>query len=167
MSEPELPFNFQHQMYAKILVALDQSPASQTVFESALTLAKLAGSQLMLLHALSIDAEDSPLSSAPVTMSYNPEKIEQYEQEWEKFVTQGLERLKSLERSASEQGVKAEFTQIQGDPGRVICQSAKNWEADLIVMGRRGHSQLKEIFLGSVSNYVLHRSHCSVHIVQS
>ena len=154
-------------MYNKILVALDQSPASQTVFESALSLAKLTGSQLMLLHVLSIDAEDSPLSSAPVTMSYNPEKIEQYEQEWEQFVTQGLEKLKSLVRSASEQGVKAEFTQIQGDPGRVICQSAKNWEADLIVMGRRGHSQLKEIFLGSVSNYVLHRSHCSVHIVQS
>ena len=121
----------------------------------------------MLLHVLSIDAEDSPLSSAPITMSYNPEKIEQYEQEWEKFVTQGLERLKSLVRSASEQGVKTEFAQIQGDPGRLICQSAKNWEADLIVMGRRGHSQLEEMFLGSVSNYVLHRSHCSVHIVQS
>ncbi|NEP40617.1 MAG: universal stress protein, partial [Okeania sp. SIO2H7] len=35
-----------------------------------------------------------------------------------------------------------------------------------IVMGRRGHSVFSELLLGSVSNYVIHRAHCSVHIVQ-
>ncbi len=154
-------------MYAKILVALDHSPASQPVFESALALAKLAGSQLMLLHALSADAEDSPPRYAPMTTSYNPEKMEQYQREWEQFTAQCLERLKSLVREASQQGVKAEFTQIQGNPGRIICQSARDWVADLIVMGRRGHSRLEEIYLGTVSNYVLHHSPCSVHIVKS
>ena len=108
-------------MYNKILVAIDHSPASQTVFESALTLAKLAGSQLMLLHALSLNAEDSPLSLAPITMSYNPEKIEQYEQEWKKFLTQSIEKLKSLVRSASEQGVKAEFGTILGRDRPAFC----------------------------------------------
>ena len=47
-----------------------------------------------------------------------------------------------------------------------ICKLAQEWNADLIVMGRRGHSILSELVLGSVSSYVIHRAHCSVHIVQ-
>jgi len=36
----------------------------------------------------------------------------------------------------------------------------------LVVVGRRGHSGLSELFLGSVSNYVLHRAPCSVLTIQ-
>ncbi len=43
---------------------------------------------------------------------------------------------------------------------------ARNCGADVIVMGRRGHSGLSELILGSVSNYVLHHAPCSVLIVQ-
>jgi glycosyltransferase involved in cell wall biosynthesis len=41
-----------------------------------------------------------------------------------------------------------------------------NWDADLVVMGRRGLSGIKEMFLGSVSNYIIHHVPCSVLIVQ-
>ncbi|MGQ9872468.1 universal stress protein [Leptodesmis sp.] len=34
--------------------------------------------------------------------------------------------------------------------------------ADLILIGNRGHTGLKELFLGSASNYVLHHAPCSV-----
>ena len=53
----------------------------------------------------------------------------------------------------------------QGDPKDVVCQVADEIDADLIIMGRRGRSGLAELFLGSVSNYVLHHAPCSVHIV--
>ncbi|MEA5469202.1 universal stress protein [Spirulina sp. 06S082] len=42
----------------------------------------------------------------------------------------------------------------------------KSWQADLIAIGRCGHSGLTELFLGSVSNYVLYHAFCSVLIVQ-
>ena len=45
-------------------------------------------------------------------------------------------------------------------------ESSQNWEADLIVIGRRGHQGLSEILLGSVSNYVVHHAPCSVLVVQ-
>lgn len=53
-----------------------------------------------------------------------------------------------------------------GAPGYQICTLANEWQIDLIVMGRKGHSGLAELFIGSVSNYVLHHAHCSVLVVQ-
>jgi len=61
--------------------------------------------------------------------------------------------------------VDAEFTQNTGSPGRVICEIAKAWQADLIILRRRGYSGLTEMLLGSVSNYVLHHAPCSIHVV--
>jgi nucleotide-binding universal stress UspA family protein len=54
-----------------------------------------------------------------------------------------------------------------GDPGQVICEVAKSWDADLILMGRNRKSGISELFLGSSSNYVLHHAVCSVLVVQS
>lgn len=48
----------------------------------------------------------------------------------------------------------------------MICDVARSWKADLIVLGRRGYSGVKELFLGSVSNYVLHHTPCSILTVQ-
>jgi len=53
-----------------------------------------------------------------------------------------------------------------GDPGRWIRDLAHSWEADLIVLGRRGLTGVAEMFLGSVSNYIVHHVGCSVLVVQ-
>ncbi|MEY3330640.1 MAG: hypothetical protein RLZZ115_3525 [Cyanobacteriota bacterium] len=42
----------------------------------------------------------------------------------------------------------------------------KKWGADLVIVGRRNRSELAELFLGSVSNYVVHHVKCSVLVVQ-
>ncbi|MBE9048435.1 universal stress protein, partial [Pleurocapsales cyanobacterium LEGE 10410] len=63
-------------------------------------------------------------------------------------------------------GVQTEFNQLTGNPGRLICELAADWSADLILVGSRGLKGLKEMFLGSVSNYVTHHAPCSVLIVR-
>lgn len=52
-----------------------------------------------------------------------------------------------------------------GDSGPMICDTAKKWSADSIVMGRNQKSTLNEFFLGSTSNYVLHNTCCSVIVI--
>ena len=50
---------------------------------------------------------------------------------------------------------------VVGKPaGNVICSEAKNENVDLIVTGARGRT-----ILGSVSDYVVHHTHCPVCVV--
>jgi nucleotide-binding universal stress UspA family protein len=53
-----------------------------------------------------------------------------------------------------------------GSAGPEIINYAKNNKFDLIVMGARGFSKVKKLFLGSVSNFVLHSSKIPVMIVK-
>ena len=153
-------------MYEKILVAVDDSPSGQNVFNSALGIAKAYQSEMMLLHVLAPDAEDSPLSFAPMSMSYNPETIEVYQKEWEEFEGKCMKMLESYQEKAKNSGINAIIRQVNDHPAKTICNTAKDWKADLVVIGRRGHSTLNEILMGSVSSYVLHRVNTSVFIVQ-
>jgi len=157
-------------MFKKLLVAVDKSDFSQVVFESAISLAKAMGAKLMLLHILSPldEGYPTPVYPGPDSMypSLHEEAIRGYAHQWETFEREGLEMLRSLTEKATQMGAIADFTQNAGDPGRTICDVARTWDADLILMGRRGRAGLSEIILGSVSNYVLHHAPCSVLIVQ-
>jgi nucleotide-binding universal stress UspA family protein len=151
---------------------MDTSAIGNDVFNEALSLAKAIESSLMLLHVLSAEEQDSPNMLILPRLDYYPFPVGSettlniYQEQWEAFKKQGLELLRSRQAIATAQGVSTEFTQTSGSPGRTICEVARNWGADLIVMGRRGRSGLSELILGSVSNYVLHHAPCSVLIVQ-
>jgi nucleotide-binding universal stress UspA family protein len=156
-------------MFKKILVALDRSEVGQKVFDQALSLAKLTQASLMLLHVLSPEEEGSPYVPMVSNFDYYPglssQSFELYQNQWETFKDKGIQMLQSYCAEANTANISTEFTQNLGNPGRIICDLARSYDADLIVMGRRGRSGLTELFLGSVSNYVLHHAHCSVHIV--
>ena len=152
-------------MFDKILVAVDNSTISSQVFEAGLSLAKATGGSLMLLHVLSSSSEDyiSPFIYSDLKYNPNVEPIlEDYREQWQKYEQQGLELLQSLTDEATKAGVKTEFRQTRGNPGRKICELAQTWSAELIVVGSRGLTGLKEMFLGSISNSVTHHAPCSV-----
>lgn len=154
-------------MFEKILVATDHTPVGEALFRQALSLAKIHQAELMLLHVLSSEEEGSPLPMplmgegmyGGVGTDFN---IEVWRQEWENYESACLETLRSLVSEAHKEGVTAECRQIPGNAGPGICEFALSWGADLIVMGSRGRSGLKELVLGSVSNYVLHHARCNV-----
>lgn len=158
-------------MYKKILVATDMSPLGKQVFAHGLSVAKMCNSKMMVLHVLSAQEENIhfpvPVDLFEVYPTLgNDLTLETWHQQWEEFVQAGLELVRGEAQQAQAQGVTAEYNQISGSPETAICKLAKDWQADLIVLGRRGVSGLTEFFLGSVSNYVLHHAPCSVLIVQ-
>jgi nucleotide-binding universal stress UspA family protein len=69
-------------------------------------------------------------------------------------------------RHAAQNGILLEQKITFGDPGYTIVKFAKDKKFDIIVMGARGRGALKEVFFGSVSNYVLHKSIIPILIVK-
>ncbi|MCU0548593.1 MAG: universal stress protein [Leptolyngbya sp. Prado105] len=150
-------------MFHKILVAIDDSELSQIVFEQTLALAKENQADLLLLHVLEPFEDSYP---GDPYMGISDSAKQAYLKHWKEWEQTGIDRLKLLEERATAAGVSTEFTQSLGHPGKVICALAKTWNADLIVVGRRGFKGLQEFWIGSVSNYVLHHAPCHVLTLQ-
>lgn len=166
-------------MFHKILVAINRVPSGaatptamgQQVFNAALDLAKSSHAGLKLLHVLALSEPDNPTMAISNSQGYlswlNSATSQQaYEQMWEDYEAKSMELLRSFASQANDVGVKAEVYQCSGAAGSTICELAIAWGADLIVLGRQGHSGVGELVLGSVSNYVVHHAHCSVLTVQ-
>lgn len=157
-------------MFTKILVTIDDSEMTQHVVEQAVFLAKATGGSLMLIHIISpLDEPYFDPLFMQTTVLYTDLRTEAQQKhlsDWEKFKQRKEKWLHSLCESAICVGVKAEFNLNIGEPSSKICDMARNWDADIIVIGRRGHRGLTELFLGSVSNYVMHHAPCSVLTVQ-
>lgn len=158
-------------MIRRILVAIDHSKNAIQAFEVAMELAKACHAQLMLLHVLSIEGEGYQAHPVfPGTYFYpafSDIPLNRFQQEWNKYKEKELQRLTSLAEQAKFVGISTESTQKFGNPRLEICDLAKAWNADLIIMGSRGHSGLKELVLGSISNYVIHHALCSVMVVRT
>ena len=63
-------------------------------------------------------------------------------------------------------GFRAEGLAMEGVPEAVITSHAKDWNADLIVVGSHDSSLLEKLLLGSVSQGVLKHAPCSVLVVK-
>lgn len=57
--------------------------------------------------------------------------------------------------------------EVRGGAAReAILASAEEWQPDLIVMGTHGRTGMDRLLLGSVSDAIVRRAHCSVEVVR-
>ncbi len=158
-------------MFHKILVALDRTDGSAIeVLKTALDLAKATGAQLRLMNVLlPLDAgypDPIYLAGDGFYGSISTDVFRQHLADWRQTQKHNEDWLQALVNQATADGIGADYEQRYGDPSRTLCESASNWQADLVVIGRRGRRGLSEFLLGSVSNYVMHHAPCSVLTVQ-
>ena len=74
--------------------------------------------------------------------------------------------MKKSKLKATQKGILFFDRVSYGDDGKRIVEVAEKQNFDLIVIGSRGMGSAKEFFLGSTSNYVLHKSKKPVLIVK-
>lgn len=158
-------------MYQKILVALgDEETVNQKVLSEAIAIAQTSNGVLNLLHVLFPPSSGFPdpvyLTADGMHSTVSTESFQLYLSQWQTLQKDTQKMLDEQSNRLMQQGLTAEWTQAIGDPPRQICQIAKDWGADLILMGRHNRSGLEELLLGSVSNYVMHHATCSVIAVQ-
>ncbi len=155
--------------FKRILVAINHSPLTSTVFDGALHLAQQEQAHLMILTCIKNVAELNsvigsngmmygyglyPISTRSSQSAYS-ETIESENHEAESWLQEYCQKAKALNVPVEHQH---QFT----DPGSTICSAAQEWNADLIVLGRHDRPAIAEFFTGSVSNHVMHHANCSV-----
>jgi nucleotide-binding universal stress UspA family protein len=74
--------------------------------------------------------------------------------------------MKKAKLKAAQKGILFFDRVTYGDDGKRIVEIADKQNFDLIVIGSRGMGAAKELFLGSTSNYVLHKSKKPVLVVK-
>ena len=150
--------------FNKILVCIDRNANKLTpVFERGLRLAEKEDSKLMVLHVTRQDTLAELEDRVGTVSELNPSSSMEQRGRLRK---QDLDHIRAwldgLCQAAEAKGVKADSAVEIGSAGSAIVDMAKNWNADLIVLGRTTRSSLSDVFRGGVSNYVIHHTPCSV-----
>ncbi len=140
----------------KILIATDGSPSAVQAVEFGLELAAEQGAVPIFVHVAPA-TEVLPVAGfgmgAPVSVPHEP----------------GLEDRASLVEAvelAERQGMHARTKLLAGDAPKEILAYADAIEADLIVVGSRGHGAISSALLGSVSRDLLHGAKRPVLVVR-
>jgi len=154
-------------MFKKILVALDRSSQAEVVFECALSIAHPELSQLLLVHFIDLE-KVSPWVGVGTLYDINVsgDRYHRNREHLQQEIEKKRAWLETYTQKAIAKGLNCESECLVGNCSLGIGDRAKKWGADLIIIGRRGHRNISEILLGSVSNYVIHHAPCSVVVAQ-
>lgn len=129
----------------KILVPLDGSKNSFRAFGKALHLAQEHDASIVVLHVR---------SSMKTSKNTQRESLKE------------MSFFELAKKSAQKRKIQLSERILVGDPGHVIIQYAHTHGIDLVVIGARGLSKFKKIFLGSVSDYVLSKAKTAVMLIK-
>ena len=135
-----------------ILVGHDGSRDAETAFEDALDLATLARARLSVVSIAS--------PPEPPTEVETQAAIELATRHYE-------ELFDGLRRQAQERNVTLETYVLIGHPADQILKAAARYGADLIVVGHRGRSAIRDWVSGSTSRRVFTHATCPVLVVRA
>jgi nucleotide-binding universal stress UspA family protein len=146
----------------KILVPTDGAPASLKAAETAVHLAGLhPGCQIVLVNVAPLNILDMVTFRIPMSGE-------------DLLPTQLQERLAKnaqdiLDATAAHIGSPAnvEKRSVLGHPADAVCEMASELSADMIIIGNRGHGKIHRLFLGSVSDAIVHNAPCQVLVVKT
>jgi nucleotide-binding universal stress UspA family protein len=137
-------------MYKRILVPVDGSDASNRGLAEAARLARSLGAALRLVHVVNEFVMDTAYPPA----LYHESLIESLREI-------GRRTLTEAEGLAAREGVKAEAVLLETIGGRaadIITEQAREWSADLIVMGTHGRRGVRRMVMGSDAELVVRMS---------
>ncbi|OJA06071.1 universal stress protein [Halomonas sp. QHL1] len=142
-------------MNERILVPIDGSESAKQALKVACKLLDKEDSTLYLLHVPETLAYATTLVWGIGAIDADATLAER-EKAGEQLLAQAV-------NSAREEGAQQiEELLTQGDPTRVILDTANAYDVDTIVMGSRGLSDLAGVVIGSISHKVGHSAKCRV-----
>lgn len=137
--------------FTKLLVPTDFSSHAEHAAEWALGFAQKTGAEVRFLHVYDYPSyvlPDGALLPAADVIS--------------NLLTDVQEHLDALQAKYGQLGVTTSAQARQGVPVTEIVLHAREWGADLIVVGTHGRSGLQHFLIGSVAEKVVRKATCPV-----
>ncbi|HTR87090.1 MAG TPA: universal stress protein [Reyranella sp.] len=138
--------------FQKILIAVDSDPIALHAAEVGVRLATALQAQIALVHSLD------------PSMVYAPEGGLSAD-EFDQIAQRDGKRLIADIRARLPEGTRAFDFVLRGNAPDEIVKAAKDWGADIIVIGSHGRRGVTRAVMGSVAEAVLRRSSCPVFVV--
>jgi nucleotide-binding universal stress UspA family protein len=138
-------------MYKKILVALENSKADESLLPHVRELAQRLGSSLLLVHV------------ADGWVARNFDQLKLTESEEMKADRAYLESTATRLRAG---GLEVSAHLALGDPPREIIKTAQREQCDLIAMTTHGHRLIGDLIFGSTIHEVRHKTTVPVLLVR-
>jgi nucleotide-binding universal stress UspA family protein len=120
-------------MYRRILVALGRDDVDAHLVDHARSLALLTGGQITLVHVVHSHSRDEAVFLVEQARLYLARFVDQL-------------------RGA---GLQADSRVVQAEAAAGIAALGRELSADLLVMGTHGHSEIRHLFVGSVTEDVI------------
>ncbi|MFX1484913.1 MAG: universal stress protein [Promethearchaeota archaeon] len=138
----------------RILVAVDGSEHSLKAVRYACAMGPSLGAEVVLLHVV------------PMLVSATPYHDTISDQPFLSLQKVGEDILTRAKTIARDLGCEVIDLITQGDPAAKIIDIAKERDISIIIIGSRGLSGIKRLFVGSISDKVASHAHCPVMIVR-
>ncbi len=149
----------------KILLGTDGSDGASVAAKSVANRPWPLGSQVKVISAvqLLVPGNESMMSSSSAI--YPTSLLEEV---WSEVRSSAHEAVAEARKTLEAAGMKIVpgETTPEGDPRVVLLAQAKEWDADLIVLGSYGRRGMDRILMGSVSESVALHAHCSVEVIR-
>lgn len=139
-------------MYKKILVALENSRADESLIPHVTELAKQLKSELLLLH----------VADGFAARNFNQLKLAESEE-----IKADRAYLEIVAEKFREQGLTATTQLAMGEPPKEILRAAEKEKCDLIAMASHGHRLIGDLIFGSTIHEVRHNTNIPVLLVRA
>lgn len=128
-------------MYKRILVALENSPADETILAHIKPLAHMTGAGLLLVH----------VADGWVARNFNQLQLAESEE-----MKQDRVYLEKRSRELTREGFSCEAVLALGEPSDEIIKLAREKDVNLIAMTTHGHRLISDILYGATADKVRH-----------
>lgn len=138
-------------LFRKILCPVDHSRTSFRGLQNAIRLARLLGSEILVLSVIPDVSWVTAATETGVIVDARIEHASEWVQEFERFL-----------KAADFAGITSKSEVRHGVPHEQIVAAAGEFGSDLIVMGATGRTGLVKVLLGSTTRRLLRNLPCSL-----
>jgi nucleotide-binding universal stress UspA family protein len=128
-------------MYKRILVAIENSAADQTILAHVTELARLTGAELLLVH----------VADGFAARHFDDLKLRESEE-----MRADRAYLEGLKDRLTAQGLNVECELAKGDPATELIRTAEARHVDLVAMSTHGHRFVSDVLHGTTADKVRH-----------